>query len=73
VKYGCLKITRCSEDNFRVEKQGNTCNSGDIGDNATWDNSQLKFRDIFRFLEKKFHDILLTTPFCMNESFPCSL
>jgi hypothetical protein len=34
--YGCLKITRCSEDSFRVEKQGNTLDSGDIGDNATW-------------------------------------
>jgi hypothetical protein len=29
VRYGCLKITRCSEDSFRVGKQDNTW------DNAT--------------------------------------
>jgi hypothetical protein len=26
-----------------------------------------------RFLEKECHNFLLTTPICMNESFPCSL
>jgi hypothetical protein len=39
VKYGCLKITRCGEDNIRIGKQGSTCNNGDTWDNATWNNS----------------------------------
>jgi hypothetical protein len=32
VRYGCLKITRCTEDYIRIGKQGSTW------DNATWDN-----------------------------------
>jgi hypothetical protein len=39
VRYGCLKITRCSEDNIRIGKQGNTWDNGDTWDNATWANS----------------------------------
>jgi hypothetical protein len=45
MRYGCLKITRCSEDIIRIGKQGNTWDNGitwDNGDtwnNATWDNS----------------------------------
>jgi hypothetical protein len=39
MRYGCLKITRCSEDNFKVGKHGNTWDSGNIGDTATWDSS----------------------------------
>jgi hypothetical protein len=34
VRYGCLKITRCSEDNIRIGKQGSTWDNGN-----TWDNS----------------------------------
>jgi hypothetical protein len=34
-----LKITRCSEDNIRLGKHGNTWANGDTWDNATWDNS----------------------------------
>jgi hypothetical protein len=29
VSYGCLKITRCSEDNIRIGKQGSTQDNGD--------------------------------------------
>jgi hypothetical protein len=39
VRYGCLKITRGSEDCIRIGKQGNTWDNGDTWDNATWDNS----------------------------------
>jgi hypothetical protein len=39
-----LKITRCSEDNFKVGKQGSTWDSGDTRNNAIWDNSKLKCR-----------------------------
>jgi hypothetical protein len=35
----CLKITRCTEDSFRVGKQGSTWDNGSIGDNATWNSS----------------------------------
>jgi hypothetical protein len=34
MRYGCLKITRCSEDNIRVGKHS-TWNNGDTWDNAT--------------------------------------
>jgi hypothetical protein len=33
----------------------------------------LKCKDVLRFLEKKCHNFLLTTLFCVNERFPCSL
>jgi hypothetical protein len=39
VRYGCLKITRCSEDNIRMEKQGCTWDNGDTWYNATWASS----------------------------------
>jgi hypothetical protein len=69
VRYGCLKITRCSEDSIRIEKTGNIWDNGDTWDNATYDNTYLKWRGSLRFLEKKCYSILLTTPFCMNEIF----
>jgi hypothetical protein len=28
VRYGCLKIIRCIEDNIRVGKHGSTCDNG---------------------------------------------
>jgi hypothetical protein len=37
VSHGCLKITGCSENNFKVGKQGKTWDSGNTGNNATWD------------------------------------
>jgi hypothetical protein len=40
VRYVCIKIIKCSEDNFRVEKQGSTW------DNGTWANSKLKCRGV---------------------------
>jgi hypothetical protein len=72
-KIWVLKITRCSEDSIRVGKRGNTWDNGDTWDNATWDNSKLKYRGSLRFLMKKCHKFWLTTPFGMNESFLCSL
>jgi hypothetical protein len=44
-----------------------------VGQRMDRDNSKLKCRGILRFLEKKCHNFLLTTSFCVNESFPCSL
>ena len=41
MKYGCLNITRCNEDSFRVGKQGQTWYSGNRGGNATWNSSWL--------------------------------
>jgi hypothetical protein len=41
VRYGCLKITKCREDNIRVGKHGSTCDNGDTWDNDTWDNFKL--------------------------------
>jgi hypothetical protein len=74
VRYGCLKITKYSEDNIRIGKQGSTWDNGDTWDNGPWDNFKLKLNlDSLRFLKKKYHSFLLTSPFCMNESFPCSL
>jgi hypothetical protein len=35
VRYGCLKITRCSEDSIRTGKQGSTWDNGDTWENAT--------------------------------------
>jgi hypothetical protein len=35
VRYGCLKITRCSEDSIKVGKHDNTWDNGDTLDNAT--------------------------------------
>jgi hypothetical protein len=32
MRYGCLKIIKCSEDTFKVGKHGNTWDSGN-----TWD------------------------------------
>jgi hypothetical protein len=34
-----VKITRCSEDDIRIGKQGSKWDNGDKGDNATWDSS----------------------------------
>jgi hypothetical protein len=73
VRYECLKINRCSEDNFRIGKHGTTWDNGNTRDNATWDSFKLKCSSSLRFLKKKFHDFLFTTSFYMNESFPCSL
>jgi hypothetical protein len=73
VRYGCLKISRCSEDSFRVGKHGSTWDSGNIRKNATWDTSKLKYRGKLSFQEKNYHNFLFTTPFCMDESFSCSL
>ena len=73
MKYGCLKINRCSEDNFRIGKQGGTWNSGNIGDNATWDNSKLKCNDILIFHGKNHHNVWLIAPICMNTKFPCRM
>jgi hypothetical protein len=53
MRYGCLKITRYSEDNFRIWKQGNTWDSGNMGDNATWDNSKLKNKNKIEILGEK--------------------
>ena len=39
MRYGCLKITRCNEDNIKIGKQGNTWDKGDTWDNATWNSS----------------------------------
>jgi hypothetical protein len=73
MRYGCLKITRYSEDNFRVGKQGSTWDSSNTRNNATWDNSKLICRGSLSFQEKKCHNLLPTTLFCMNENFRCNL
>jgi hypothetical protein len=73
MRYGCLKITSCSEDNFKVGKEGSTWHNCDTWDNATWARSILKCRGNLRYLEKKCHNFLLTNLFCVNESFPSSL
>jgi hypothetical protein len=51
MRYGCLKITKCSEDSIKIEKHGitwdngdtwdigNTWDNGDRWDNATWNSS----------------------------------
>jgi hypothetical protein len=39
VKYGCLKITRCTKDIIMIGTQGSTWDTGDKGDNTTWNNS----------------------------------
>jgi hypothetical protein len=44
VKYGCLKIIGCGEDNFKVDKHGSTWGSSNKGNTATWDNSKLNRR-----------------------------
>jgi hypothetical protein len=62
VRYGCLKIIRCNEDSLKVGKHGSTWDSGNAGNNATWDNSKLKCKGKLRFQEKNHHDFLLTTP-----------
>jgi hypothetical protein len=41
----CVKITKCSEDSFRVGKHGSTWDNSNKEDNAKWDNSKLKCRD----------------------------
>jgi hypothetical protein len=33
------KITRCSEDNIKIGKQGSTWDNGNTWKNATWDSS----------------------------------
>jgi hypothetical protein len=48
-------------------------NNGNTWDNATWNNSKLKCKNKLSFQEKNHQDFLLTTSFCMNEIFPCSL
>jgi hypothetical protein len=69
VRYGYLKITRCIEDNIRIGKQGSIWDNGNTWDNATWVSFKLKCKDNMRFPEKKSHNFLLTTPFCVNKSF----
>jgi hypothetical protein len=66
VRYGCLKITSCSVDSIKIEKQGSLWN------NATWESSYLKSRGSLRFLQKKCNNFLLKTLFNMNEIFLCS-
>jgi hypothetical protein len=56
VQYGCLKITRCSEDGIKVGKQGSTWDNGDTWDNATWDNSKLEWKGTLRSIERKGHN-----------------
>jgi hypothetical protein len=68
-----IKITKCSENNFKVGKQGMTWDNSDTCNNATWDNSKSILKGNLRFLVKNCHNFLLTTPFCMNKNFPCSL
>jgi hypothetical protein len=68
VRYGCEKITRYNEDDIRIGKQGSIWDNGD-----TWNNATAKWKGSLRFLENKCHNFSLTTPICMNESFPCSL
>jgi hypothetical protein len=48
-------MTRCSEDNFRATEHDNTWNSGNTGDNATWDSSKLKYNGRLNFYEKNHH------------------
>jgi hypothetical protein len=35
MRYGYLKITKCSEDNIKIEKQCSTWDNGNKGDYAT--------------------------------------
>jgi hypothetical protein len=53
VRYGYLKITRCNENSFSLGKHGNTWNSGNTRDNATWDDSKLNCTGNLSFIEKK--------------------
>jgi hypothetical protein len=40
VRYGCLKITRYSEDNIRIGKQGSTWDNVNTWENVnTWNNA----------------------------------
>jgi hypothetical protein len=68
MRYRCLKVIRCNEDSSMVGKQGTTWDSGNIEDNATWDNSKLKCKGTLSFQEKNHHKVLFTSPFCMNET-----
>jgi hypothetical protein len=58
---------RCSEDSFRVGKQGSIWDNGDTWDDAIWASSNLNCKGSLRFQEKKCHNFLLTTSFCVNE------
>jgi hypothetical protein len=49
MRYGCLKIVRCSKDRFNIGKQGITRYSGNTMDNATWDNLKLKCKGRLNF------------------------
>jgi hypothetical protein len=70
VRYRCLKITRHSEDSFRIEKQGNMATHEiiTIYYNATWDKTKLTPKGpkaIFRpFL--KFEQAIVKAIFIKN-------